>query len=57
MVVLLTFFCMMSIILLQLEVAANVGNRCEIQGQNYVPKLQGTETPAEFYYRNLILGI
>ena len=57
MVVLLTFFCMMSIILLQLEVAANVRNRCEIQGQNYVPKLQGSETLAEFYYRNLILGI
>ena len=57
MVVLLTFFCMMSIILLQWEVAANAGNRCEIQGQNYVPKLQGSETPTEFYYRNLILGI
>ena len=55
MVVLLTFFCMVSMVEVLWEVAAIPGNRCGIQGQNYVTWLQGTKMPIGFHYRNLRL--
>ena len=36
---------------------AIAGNRCRIQGQNYVALLLGREMLTGFHYRNLILGI
>ena len=36
---------------------AIVGNRCRVQGQNYVALLLGREMLTGFHYRNLILGI
>ena len=57
MVVLLTFFCMVSMVLVLWAVAAIIGNGCEIQGKNYAARLQGSKMPIGFHYRNLILGI
>ena len=52
--VLLTFFCMVSMVLVVWEVAAILGNGCEIQGQNYVAWLQGSKMPVGLHYKNLI---
>ena len=57
MVFLLTFFRMVSMVLVLCEVAAILGNGYRIQGQNYVALLQGNEMAAGFHFRNLILGI
>ena len=58
MVVLLMFFCMVIVLVIVLwEVNAILGNGCEIQRQNYVAWLQGSEMPVGFHYRNLILGV
>ena len=57
MVVLLTFFCMVSIALVLWEVAATLRNGCGIRGHNYVAWLQGSKIPVEFHYRSLVLDI
>ena len=57
MVVLLTFFCMVSIVLVLWGVTAILGNGCGIKGHNYVAWLQGNKIQLGFHYRNLILGI
>ena len=44
-------------ILVRWDVAAILGNRYGIQGQTYVALLLGSQIPAGFHYRNLILGI
>ena len=36
---------------------AILGNGYGVQGQNYVVLLQGSEVPAGFHYRNLILAM
>ena len=50
MMVLLLFFCMVSMVLVLWEVAAILGNGCGIQGQNYVAWLQGSKIPVGFHY-------
>ena len=47
----------MSIALVLCRVGAILGNGYGIQGQNYVVFILGSEMPADFYCRNLILGI
>ena len=37
--------------------SAILGNGYGVQGQNYVVLLQGSEVPAGFHYRNLILAM
>ena len=54
MMVLLMFFCMVSMVLVQWQVAAILGNGCGIQEKNYVAWLQGSEMPVGFHYKNLI---
>ena len=44
-------------VLVPRNVAVILGNRYGIQGQTYVALLLGSEIPAGFHYRNLILGI
>ena len=56
MVVLLMFFCMMSMVIVLWQVNAILGNG-GIQGQNYVAWFQGSEMLVGFHYRNLILDI
>ena len=51
------FLSMVSMILVRWDVAAILGNRYGIQGQTYVALLLGSQIPAGFHYRNLILGI
>ena len=48
---------MVSMVLVLCEVAAILGNGYGIQGQNYFALPQGSEMPAGFHHRNLILGI
>ena len=43
------FFCMLSMVIVLWEVNAILGNGYEIQGQNYVPWLQGSEMPVGFH--------
>ena len=43
------FFCMLSMLIVLWEVNAILGNGYEIQGQNYVPWLQGSEMPVGFH--------
>ena len=51
-------FCMVIVLVIVLwEVNAILRNGCEIQRQNYVAWLQGSEMPVGFHYRNLILGV
>ena len=57
MMVLLTFSCMLSMVLVLWEVAAILGNGCGIQGQNYVAFLQGSKMPVWFHWKNLIWTI
>ena len=54
MMVLLTFYCMVSMVLVLLEVAAILGNGCGIQGQNYVAWVQESKTPVGFHHKSLI---
>ena len=56
-VVLLMFFCMVSMVIVLWQVNAIPGNGCGIQGQNYVAWFQEIEMPVGFHYRNLILVI
>ena len=51
------FLHMVSIVLVPWGVRAILGNRCEIQGQNYVALLQGSEITTGFHYRSWILDI
>ena len=48
---------MVSTVLVLWEVAAILGNGYGIEGQNYVALLQGSEMPAGFQHRNLVLSI
>ena len=52
--VLLTFLCMVSMVLVLSLVAAFLGNGCGIQGQNYVAWLQVSKMPLVFHYKNNI---
>ena len=54
MVVLLTVYCMGSMVLVLWEPTAFLGNGRGIKGQNYVVWLQGSKIPIGFHYRNLI---
>ena len=49
--------CIVSIVLVLLEVGAILGNGYGIQGQNDIALLYGSVMPARFHYRNLISGI
>ena len=49
--------CIVSIVLVLLEVGAILGNGYGIQGQNDIALLYGSVMPARFHYRNLILGM
>ena len=57
MVILLTFFGDGEYGFSNVRVAAILRNGYEIQGQNYVTLLQGSEMTAGFHYRNLIFCI
>ena len=54
MMVLLLFFCMVSMVLVLWEVAAILGNGLGIQEQNYVEWPQGSKIPVGFHYKTLI---
>ena len=49
--------CIVSTVLVLLEVGAILGNGYGIQGQNDIALLYGSVMPARFHYRNLILGM
>ena len=51
------FLRMVSMVLVPWGVGAILGNWYEIQGQNYVALLQGSEIKAGFHYRDWILDI
>ena len=48
---------MVSMALVLWGVSDILGNRYEIQGQNFAALLLGSDISTRFYYRNLILGI
>ena len=57
MVVLLTFFCMVNMVVVLWWVAAILRNGCGIQGQNHVAWLQGSKMSVGFHCKNFILGV